>query len=184
MMHNLKAIHIYKICNMKHSHTFVSCQSSLDYDVRPDTRQAGFCGPGIHQQLLIKGRDPEISQAARPSKLKRQIHAHIAREGDMARNARASKTCPQLSSRLSSRKDNPGDHQTTTDQAVQTTTPRPEKSLHRRKGEPKCNIIIHRHPRRANTKGRQTGGVAIETPKKLEPRNIAVGKTHSRREPS
>ena len=33
------------------SHTFVSSQSSRkNYDVRPDTRQAGFCGPSIHQQ--------------------------------------------------------------------------------------------------------------------------------------
>ena len=167
-----------------YSHTFVSCQSSLDYDVRPDTRQAGFCGPGIHQQLLIKGRDPEISQATRPSKLKRQINTHIAREGDMARNTGANETSPQLSSRPSCRKDNPGHHQTTTDKAVQTTTPRPEKSLHRRKSEPKCNIIIHRHPGRANTKGRQTGGVANETPKKLKPWNVTVGVTHSGREPS
>ncbi len=86
----------------------------------------------------------------------------------MARNSRASKASPQLSSRMSCREDNPGHHQTTTDKAVQTTTPRPEKSLHWRKSEPICNIIIHRHPRGANTKGRQTRGVANETPKKTQ----------------
>ena len=35
-----------------------------NYDVRPDTRQAGFCGPGIQKKPLVKRRDPKISQAS------------------------------------------------------------------------------------------------------------------------
>ena len=35
-------------------------KAAKHYDVRPDTRQAGFSGPGIHQLQLIKGRDPKI----------------------------------------------------------------------------------------------------------------------------
>ena len=46
-------------------------------------------------QQLIKGRDPEISQATRPSKLKRQVHTHIRRKGNVSRNTRASKASPQ-----------------------------------------------------------------------------------------
>ena len=152
--------------------------------MRADTRQAGFCGPGTHQPKLIKGRDPEISQApAGPSKLKRQVKTGFTRKDEMTRNTRTSKASPKLNSRLNNRERHLGNCQTTTHQGTQATTPSAEKSLHRRKNKPKRNVVIHRYPRGANTEGRQTRGIVDETPKQLKPGDIAVGTVNCMRKP-
>ena len=44
--------------------THSSQVKGANYDARPDTRQAGFCGPGIQKKPLVKRRDPKISQAS------------------------------------------------------------------------------------------------------------------------
>ena len=44
--------------------THSSQVKGASYDARPDTRQAGFCGPGIQKKPLVKRRDPKISQAS------------------------------------------------------------------------------------------------------------------------
>ncbi len=127
-------------------HTFVSSQSNINYDARPDTRQAGFCGPSIHQLKTSKRKgsgdqpDTETRQTEKTGPNGPQLG------GQCGQKHQGTQSGPQDQQLTGETKDHPGYNQTPTNEAVQTTTPSPKKLFHSGKDKPERNVIIHRHP--------------------------------------
>ena len=150
---------------LKYTLTHSSQVKVASYDVRPDTRQAGFCGPGIHKKQLKERRDPKISQAPRPSKLKGQVNEGRPRQNNVTRNSRTNKTCPQYRYGCNRRNRTPRHLHPPTHQGVHTTPPSTKKNLQTWKDETESNVIIQGHPTATIPKWGQNQGIMDKTPK-------------------
>ena len=136
---------------------------------RPDTRQAGFCRPSIHQQKNVKGRDLEISQATRPSKLKEQVNKKSRDKQNEPRRQQPTK-------QLGEPPRGPLNHNAL---SCPSNSAKYRKGPSRKGGKTQRNIAIHRNPSRANTERRQASRMVDQTPKQTSRSGKNQDKPHS-----